>query len=239
MVNDARSQLGDKSSVKAKIDARYAVAAAGGLAQNAYLDTAQSYFCSMRKAATNDAAKVAIIDRQEKLFRVQVLKYFDPGLWVIEATDKRSAVLDGFTDAAPQPPLVARGFVDAAIPTYNFDTVKLYEITGEATFANAASVSACAGIVRRSIKRISPSVLSNLQNLRGTVIDWMSGDQTNARLDMWTYTASQMGNLVATAGTKEEFDIKPETIVCMEKVRDESAAKTSAPPAPPSTPQIG
>jgi hypothetical protein len=234
LITEVKGQVGDKtgSTVKAKVDGRYAVAAAGGMAQNAYAETARSYFCFLKEAAAKDPAQLAIISKEEKAFRIQVVKYFDPGLWQLEQIEKRAEVGDALVEEAAQPPLLSAPFVTGAIPTFSFDTVKLYQITADATIADAASASVCGGIVKRSIKRVSPTVLANLQLVRATVVAWLSGDRAEAKLDMWEYTAGQMTNLLASSTSKEEFEIKPDTIACLEKVRDDSQKEAAAPTAP-------
>lgn len=231
--DELRNQLGANSSVNGRISGRYSVWAAAELAEGAYGDTLRSYFCELKRAFAGNPARVAILDAQERSMRLELNSYYDIGLWEpgSEASARRTARREALLAAPASPALIPRADVIAAMPTFTFDQVRLRQINVDGGVTDpsgnaVASVGVCGGWVRRSIRKLEPSVLASLELMRETIIDWLSGKQADAKIDMWIFTSQYMGRQLSTANQVEPpITVTPAFLTCL----DEAAAVVAAP----------
>ncbi|SDC26129.1 hypothetical protein SAMN05444678_102118 [Sphingomonas sp. YR710] len=226
LANSLRSALGDDNSVaKASIGGRYAIAAAGGLASSAYSETLDDYFCVLGEKLGADATKKALLNKERLAMRATLLKYFDAGRWQPENTEARDKITDALIAETSAPPLFNMAEIDAALPDYNFDTLKISEIFGGVKVGDLVGVGACGGLVYRSIRQIDPSVLADLQLVPVVISKWLAGDRASAKLDMWTFVSSQMSKQLTTASNIEKLTIDKPLISCIDNAAQAAEQK--------------
>lgn len=224
--NSLRSALGDKGSLaNASIGGRYAITAAGGLASSAYAETVDAYFCVLDEKLGKDAVKKALLEKERLAMRGTLLKYFDAGRWQPDNTEARDKITDDLVaENSPTPPFNLVEIL-ATMPKYNFDTLKIMEIFGSFKVADLIGVGGCGGLAYRSIRRIDPSVLADLQMIQVVMTKWLAGDRASAKLDMWTFVSSQMGKQLTTAADTEKLTIDQPLISCIDNAAKAAETK--------------
>ncbi len=236
-----RAERGDKTgTVKADIGGRYAVAAAGGLAQTAYSETITTYFCKLREEFVGSPAKVTSLKQEEIEMKLSLLKYFDIGRWQISAIEARDEMGEDIESADHPASIFSVAEISSAMPDYTFDTLKIYEIFGGFSVGDTLGVEGCGGIVTRSVRQIHPSVLSDLEYMQYIISQWLASDKKSAQLELWNRVNAQMTAQLVRSQNEEELRINDSLISCVEKAAQAAEAKAQeevASPAPtPATP---
>lgn len=236
--NSLRSLLGEKETLaNASIGGRYAIAAAGGLASSAYGETIDAYFCALDNKVGTDPAKKALLEKERRAMRATLLKFFDAGRWQPENTDARDEISDELVDETSPPASFTITEIQAAIPKYNFDTLKISQIFGSVKIGDLVGVSGCGGLAYRSIRRIDPSVLSDLQLVPVVITKWLAGDRASAKLDMWAFVSAQMGKQLTTAADFEKLKIDETLIHCVDSAASAAEQKLAETPNAVSSPE--
>ena len=110
--------------------------------------------------------------------------------------------------------------IDAKLPSPNFDTVSTVSVFGNLDLPGI-NLDACGGFVRRSIRKVDPSVLSSLPLIRATVLNYLTGDDVGAEIDMWLFASEQMRRQMAQSSVEETVRVNAATISCL---REQSSA---------------
>lgn len=227
------ASLGDRTRATVALDARYSVTAAGGLAQEAYGETVDGFLCNLERSWTDQPEQVARLNRAHRDILLMLDEYFDPALWQIDALQLRTELRNRLRDAPAEPPLFPATAI-ATLPNPNFDEVRLRQISVSVEVPSVIEGKACAGMVRRSIRRVQPEVLASLSQIRPTLVKWLSGDRTSARLDLWRFASAQMSRQLTQSQTAvERLDVTPDFLACVQQARDAAVAEAAAAPKPP------
>ena len=236
------SGLGESKSSKAvTIKAGYAISAAGGLAQDAYSETVRSFFTCAREKLQADPVKVKALDNAEKDFILTLDRYFDIGRWQPENTEERDAIRDQLAEETAGIPHFSAAEIDKILPNPNFDTVKITTLLANASIPGV-NLEACGGFMTRSMRKIDPSILAKLGTIRATVLTFLTGDQSSAKLDLWIFAGSQMSRQMTASQVEERIPaVTPALVKCVQDqakdlqdalVKSETPQQQSPQPAP-------
>ncbi|MCZ8194662.1 hypothetical protein [Brevundimonas sp.] len=233
LADRAGSQLGPNTTGNVRLEGRYAVSAAAQLAQGAYDDTVVSYFCHLERRYANDPAKLNIVRQQQRALRAEIDEYFDFDTWQpgAEGRQERRRIRDRLQVGENGPALLPRSEVSAALPNYTFDLTRIGQLNAEGSIAQFASLGVCAGWVNSSIRRLNPNVLADLQLVRTTIIDWLSGEQADAKIDVWTFVSRNMNRQITRADQVETVSVTPQFMTCLRAAERQIAPQSSEPSA--------
>lgn len=213
-----QSTLGDKASATAKLDARYSIMGAGGMAEEAYSETVSDYLCKLRERWAGEPEKLAKLDEAGRQIDLVLSRYFDVGLYIGEGTYAlRDGIRKELAEMKPSPPPFSAVEIDRLLPNPNFDLVKITNLTANADLPGVAGIETCLGFVRRSIRKVDGSVLSGLSMIRPMLIKWLGGDNVSARLDMWRFATNRMTAQVIAANRTEDVVVTPPFLACVKK----------------------
>ncbi len=207
--------LGSNPSVEVQLRGSYSVSAGGDLAQEAYASTADEIFCYLEQAFSKDPDKLSELIQQKQEFGSLTEEYFDLDLWQVGAGAKRSEIRTQLSSrkARSAPFSGQEKALLAAIPEFNFDRVRTVNFSISAEVAKKASGGVCATLVQASIRQVNPSVLSALQQIRSTLIDWLARNDVQARRTVWRYASAQMNH--AAMQSAPPVTITPAVAACV------------------------
>jgi hypothetical protein len=240
VVNQVESALGASNTPqKFSLKGSYSISAAGGLAESAYTETARAFFACAREKMAADPAKTKILDTAEKDLVLTLNSFFDVGRWQPENIDARDALRKQLADAPSIAPLFSTAEINKVLPSPAFDTVKIVSLMGDAKIPGV-DLGACGGLVFRSLKKVDPSILDALGTVRATVLAFLSGDQSGAKLDLWLFASTQMSKQIASSQTTEQVTATPALLTCVQSqakaAQDAAAAVANGKTTPPVTP---
>lgn len=235
LANQLDSVLGDNDNVTASLDARYSVVAAGGLMQSAYSSTIESYFCFLEKKWADDPNKLGEIEDARSEIDGALQDYFDASVWQIDAFERRRSIRRELENEA-NTHRFGIGEISSVLPKHNFDTVRLREITASANFPGFEA-SICAGILKRSIRAVDPTMLSELQAVRGMIIDYLERSKKRGKIQIWKTVNSFMNDQLTLSQVRTEEPLTRDKVVCVQKAAQAAGLEETLAAQQPATGQ--
>lgn len=221
VTNQLESGLGDRTgSREVQLGAGYSISAASGLAQGAYTETVNSFFQCLNEAYAGDPVKLKLLEDRRKELILTLDSYFDLGRWLPENVQMRDDKRDELQNEQSRPAPFASAEIDGKLPSPNFDTVSTVQIFSTIDLPGV-NLDACGGFVKRSIRKVDPSVLSSLPLIRATIVNYLAGDDVGAKIDMWLFASEQMRRQMTQSRVEERVRVDPATISCL---RNQTAA---------------
>ena len=228
LADELAAEAGELDSASVNLGARYSVTAAGGLMQDAYLDTIDSYFCHLRDEWAADPVKLQNLEDKRIELEFLIQDWFDPSVWQIENRSKRQRVRSEIL-AAERGAAFNSSEVSAALPEYNFDTVMLTELVASVDIPNIVGIDACAGMLRASVRAVEPELLVSLQGVRGALVQYLGRSERTGQLYMWRAITSHMSDQLSRASGRREQRVSRDQVVCVQKAAADAAVLAAQP----------
>ena len=221
LADELAAEAGELDSASVNLGARYSVTAAGGLMQDAYLDTIDSYFCHLRDEWAADPVKLQNLEDKRIELEFLIQDWFDPNVWQIENRSERQRVRSEI--------LVAERGAAFNSSEVSFDTVMLTELVASVDIPNIVGIDACAGMLRASVRAVEPELLVSLQGVRGALVQYLGRSERTGQLYMWRAITSHMSDQLSRASGRREQRVSRDQVVCVQKAAADAAVLAAQP----------